>query len=231
MVALAVACVPPSVGRAQTAPAPKAEAYHWPPQLPAAPLFFRAEWTATPHQHPVTQADLANPNLELKLYGPSGKQIATASQGAPSMTGAAPTHVYTGLCEQTCAAALRDPKNYVDLSGLGKIRWEDKISGLHRVHPIVKLADGTWLVGEHGDSNEADFHANEFTLSESRWIRLDIDRVVTRDDWMDGTSVDFSKVDEVGFTSLMPGSGHGDGGYMDMGWIEVYGNPVPRTAR
>ena len=40
--------------------------------------------------------------------------------------------------------------------------------------------------------------------------------------------VDFSKVDEIGWTDLMPGSGHGDGGYTDMGWIEVYGDKVPR---
>jgi len=26
----------------------------------------------------------------------------------------------------------------------------------------------------------------------------------------------------------MPGSGQRDGGFMDMGWIEVYGKAVPR---
>jgi hypothetical protein len=26
----------------------------------------------------------------------------------------------------------------------------------------------------------------------------------------------------------MPASGHGDGGYMAVGWIEVYGKAVPR---
>jgi hypothetical protein len=41
--------------------------------------------------------------------------------------------------------------------------------------------------------------------------------------------MDLSKVDEIGFTDLMPGSGHGDGGYSDLGWIEVYGKPVPRS--
>jgi hypothetical protein len=138
------------------------------------------------------------------------------------------THVWTGLCERPCAAALRDKNNYVDLSGLGKIRWHVRVTGLHRVHPIIKLADGTWLVGEHGDANGADMLESEFTLSESRWIKLDIDKVVTRGDWQEPRAVDFTKVDEVGFTDLMPGSGHGDGGFMDMGWIEVYGKPVPR---
>jgi hypothetical protein len=169
--------------------------------------------------------------LELKLYGPSGKQILTASAGAASMTGGAPPHVFTGMCEQTCAAALRDRKSFVDLSGLGKIRWSAKVSGLHRIHPIIKLADGTWLLGEHEDGNQFDFHQSEFTLAESRWIKLDIDMVVTRGNWLDKSAVDLTRVDEVGFTDLMRGSGHGDGGFMDMGWIEVYGKPVARMGR
>jgi hypothetical protein len=37
-----------------------------------------------------------------------------------------------------------------------------------------------------------------------------------------------SKVDEVGFADLMPGSGHGSGGYANIGRIEVYGKPVKR---
>ena len=39
---------------------------------------------------------------------------------------------------------------------------------------------------------------------------------------------DLSKVDSVGFADLMPGSGHGPGGYINIGRIEVYGNPVKR---
>ena len=39
---------------------------------------------------------------------------------------------------------------------------------------------------------------------------------------------DLSKVDEVGFADLMPGSGHGPGGYVNVGRIEVYGKPVKR---
>jgi hypothetical protein len=208
--------------------APNTNATFTEPLAPPAPLLFREEWTATPHQHPVTQADMVNQNLELKLYGPSGKEIVTASQGAPSMAGAAPTHVFTGLCEQNCAAALRDRKNYMDLSGLAKIRWNAKVSGTHRVRLIVKLADGTWYLSDHEDSNSFDFHPSEFTVSESHWIKLDIDRVVSRGDWLERNAVDLRKVDEVGFTSLMPGGGHGDGGYIDMGWIEVYGKAAPR---
>ena len=41
---------------------------------------------------------------------------------------------------------------------------------------------------------------------------------------------DLSKVDEVGFADLMPASGHGTGGYIHLGSIEVYGRAVARAA-
>jgi hypothetical protein len=41
--------------------------------------------------------------------------------------------------------------------------------------------------------------------------------------------VDLSKVDEVGFIDLTPGSGHGFGGYSSLGFIEVYGRAVARN--
>ena len=66
----------------------------------------------------------------------------------------------------------------------------------------------------------------EITLSDLRWLKMDMDKVVTRGDLLD--HVDLSKVDEVGFTDLMPGSCHGDGGYSGVGRIEVYGKPVKR---
>ena len=90
------------------------------------------------------------------------------------------TNLFTGMAEQPYAVALRDKNNYVDLSGLGRIRWQVRASGLHVVHPIVRLADGTWLLGEHADGgNQFESFMFEHTVSEQRWIRLDIDKVVT----------------------------------------------------
>jgi hypothetical protein len=57
-------------------------------------------------------------------------------------------------------------------------------------------------------------------------MKLDPERVVTVGNWIEHP--DLKKVDEVGFADLMPGSGHGPGGYVNVGRIEVYGTPVKR---
>ncbi len=196
-----------------------------PARVTRPPLFFKEEWKQLPSggEHPITPAAPANPDLELKLYGPSSKDI--------QLTGTAgnendPIHLWTGLCTGNCAAALRDKNNYVDLTGLARIRWVTKVSGFHQVRPIVKLADGTWLVGDHADGSTADWIENEFSVADVRWLRLDAEKVLTKGNFVE--KPDLSKVDEVGFADLMPGSGHGPGGWSDVARIEVYGKPVKR---
>ena len=39
---------------------------------------------------------------------------------------------------------------------------------------------------------------------------------------------DLSKVEEIGFADLMPASGHGTGGYIQLGKIEVYDKTLSR---
>jgi hypothetical protein len=57
-------------------------------------------------------------------------------------------------------------------------------------------------------------------------LALDIARVVTvGQTW---ASPDLSRVDEVGFADLLPGSGHGWGGFVNLARIEVYGKRVAR---
>ena len=45
------------------------------------------------------------------------------------------------------AVTLRHKTSNVDLSGFAKMGWVTRVSGFHVVRPVVKLADGTWLVG------------------------------------------------------------------------------------
>ena len=71
---------------------------------------------------------------------------------------------------------------------------------------------------------------SEIQLVDVRWRNLDIEDVV---EGRDGYWVDFpdlSRVEEIGFTDLMRGAGHGSGGGSRIDWIEVYGKPVPRAA-
>src|SRR4051794_1275321 len=133
-------------------------------QQPAAPgrppLFLREEWKAPSDvEHPVAQDAVASANLELKLYG-DGKGgmkpdhgIWIVKHGPPSDE---PTHTWSGMCTSSCAFALQDKENFVDLTGLARIRWQYKVAGFHLLRPIIKLADGTWLVADHASGISAD---------------------------------------------------------------------------
>jgi len=189
------------------------------------PLFLKEEWKQTPanDEHPVTQQSIGNPNLELKLYGSTSKEVQLTGRPGDENN---PTHVWTGTCSTPCAVALRDKTNFADLTGLARIRWNTKTSGFHQVRPILKLADDTWVVGDRADGSTRDWLFTEFNLADVHWLRLDIERVVTTGNILE--RVDLAKVDEIGFADLMPGSGHGPGGWVDVAQIEVYGKPVAR---
>jgi hypothetical protein len=167
--------------------------------------------------------------------GPSCVQLAGYNQNPPPERVAAgqptdPPNLWTGVCMTPVAVTLRDRARYVDLTGLARIRWVTRVSGFHLVRPLVKLADGNWFVGDYGEgapsANSTLFLDSEFALSSVRWRPLDISRVVTVGQaW---ATPDLSRVDEVGFADLVPGSGHGWGGFVNVGRIEIYGKAVAR---
>ena len=208
----------------------------------------------------VTTAAVTSPDLELHLYDPNAKsvpaylkqppagsiardwggpsciQLAGYNQNPPPQkvsagTATDPPNLWTGVCQTAVAATLRHRKNFVDLSGLARIRWLTRTSGFHVVRPVVKLADGTWLVGDYAEgghsSNSTLFLESELAVANVRWLALDIARVVTRGQgWVE--KPDLTRVDEIGFADLLPGSGHGWGGFVNVGRIEVYGRAVAR---
>ena len=195
------------------------------------PLFFSESWkplSTPPDDHnawPVSPQGVASSSLELILLGTTSKEIQLVAGRGGSNT--VPTNLWTGTTTTPSAVALRDKTNFVNLSSpLAKIRWVVRTSGFHQAWPLVKLADGTWLVGDRPSGLQADFNESEFTPTDLRWLKLDPARVVTVGTWIE--KPDLSKVDAVGFADLMPGSGHGSGGYINVGRIEVYGNPVKR---
>jgi hypothetical protein len=211
---------------AQTAARPaSAEPAGERPRVSRPALFLKEDWKQIPGggEHPVTPASVTVANVELKLYGASSKEIQLTGVDGDENN---PTHVWTGLCTTPCGLALRDKTRYVDLTGLARIRWNVKTSGFHEIRPIVKLTDGTWLVGDHTDASPLDWLVGELSVASLRWLKLDAERLVTTGNFVD--KPDLSKVDEVGFVDLMPASGHGPGGWSDVAQIEVYGKPVPR---
>jgi len=187
----------------------------------AAPLslFFKETWKNTA-MTPLTQDAVTNPDLELVQYGPGNKDdFGVTNEGSVN-------HIWTGLCNSACAVTLKHKTSYVDLTGKARMKWYLKTSGFHEVRPVLKLADGTYLIGDHVDASAFDYRESEFYFAEVHWLKAEMPKVLTKGKVL--ATVDLSKVDEIGFADLSPGSGHGDGGYSDVSWIEVYGKPVPR---
>jgi hypothetical protein len=200
------------------------------------PLMFHEVWQQPPHTGPlndenrrITQQALTNPNLELKLYGADARNIqVTSHNGIPDL--------WTGFTTSPVALTLRDKNAYIDLTGLARMRWRTRTEDLHVLHPVVKLADGTLLVGsqtfsspqrpmEGSNAFSGSFVVSEVTFEGQRWFQLDPVRVVTT---REVGNPDLSRVDEIGFVDLMPGGGHGFAGCSNVSWIEVYATPRKR---
>jgi hypothetical protein len=183
-------------------------------------LFFREDWKESPAATPITQEHVANANLVLKLYGPGKDGIKKSHHDTPKDD---PFYVWSGTCPAQWAVALRHRDSFVDLTGLAKIRWRSKQAGFRQLRLIVKLADGTWLIGDQPDGESRDWREREFNLGDMLWRRLDIDKI------LEGSQVekpDLGRVDEIGFTDLMAGGGTPACSRLD--WIEVRGRPVKR---
>ena len=199
------------------------------------PVFFREDFkfdSSVPNQnnerepeHTIVQGDVKNPNLEVRLYGDRAGTRTVIQPYNENIT-----YVMSLLCTSNWAITLRDKNNDVDLSGLATIKWRTRVSGFHLLRPILKLADGTWLIGDKTVGLSTDWVESEIQLYDVRWRTLDIKEVVEGREatWVE--KPDLSRVEEIGFTDLMRGAGHGSGGGSRIDWIEVKGTPVPRAA-
>jgi hypothetical protein len=186
-------------------------------------LFFREDWKETPAATPITQEHVVNPDLRLALYGPGKDGIKKSHHDKPADD---PFYVWSGTCAGNWAVTLRHQASLVDLTGLAKIRWRTMQGGFRRLHLVVKLADGTWLVSEQSEGASLDWRTSEWNVPDLTWRRLDIRTVI------EGAKVekpDLTRVDEIGFTDLMPGGQSVACSRLD--WIEVYGRSVPRTQK
>jgi hypothetical protein len=204
------------------------------PQPPAPPELLFNMTMQNETRRPLGQDSITTPNMDLHLYGEGKNIIVAVGKGANF------PRTFFGLCEKPCGFTLRDRNNYFDLRGRANIRFTTIVSGFHRVRPVIKLADGTLLIGDQAEGSTADYHQYEISFSDCRWLKLDPVRGVT----LGGTWVetpDLSKVDEVGYFDILPGSGvHTEGVPVEKlpappagGWIavssfELWGKPVKR---
>jgi hypothetical protein len=200
------------------------------------PLLFREVWQQPPHtgalndeNRRITPQALTSADLEMRLYGTDARNIqVTEHNGVPDL--------WTGFATSPVALTLRHKHAYLDLTGLTRMRWRTRTENLHVLHPVVKLADGSLLVGSQTFSSpqrpmvgttafSGNFVVSEVTFDDQRWFQLDPVKVVTL---KEVGNPDLSRVDEIGFVDLMPGGGHGFAGCSNVSWIEVYAAPRKR---
>ena len=203
-------------------------------QPPPAPALLVSLALENDTRLPLTQTTVTTPNADLQLYG-DGRNIVVATGAGPRLP-----RLFFGLCKGPCGFTLRDRKNAFDLRGRASVRFTTIVSGFHRVRPILRLADGTLLIGDQAEGSAADYHQYEISFSDCRWLRLDPARGVT----LGGTWVapDLSKVDEVGVFDVIPGSGVWTiegaplekqpappaGGWIAVSALELWGRASPR---
>ncbi|MGE0591668.1 MAG: hypothetical protein AB7G23_00910 [Vicinamibacterales bacterium] len=213
-------------GQAERAPA-QAPA---PATRPA--LLFREAWTrslaaagqpTSPHRS-ANQYVLANqmavsaPNLQLTLYGEKARDLTVYEHEGR-------IDLWTGLVGSPIAVTLKDRANYLDLTGLARLRAIVRTSNLHALHPVVKLADGTLAVGSQRIDTGGAFLSVEVAYDNQRWFVLDPTEVSV------GRTLenpDLSRVDELGFVNLAPSGGHGNSGWANISTVEVFATATKR---
>jgi hypothetical protein len=188
-------------------------------------LLFREEWKQPPYtgtlndeNRRATQDAVTNPKLELKLYGTDARNVGVYNHEGRF-------DLWTGVVASPVAIMVRDKGNYVDLTGLSRLRAIVRTLALHVIHPAVKLADGTYLAGSRAFDTEGEYIQEEVRFGGMRWHKLDPQKVVTTVEVM---SPDLTKVDEVGFVDLAPGGGHGIAGAFNVSTLELYAKGMPR---
>ena len=194
-----------------------------PPARP--PLLFREEWRMPRHDGPATDENtrftpevVTNDRLEAKLYGPSASVVRAAEHEGR-------IDLWTGLATSPVAVTLRDKRNYVDLTGLARLRWIVRTNAIHTLYPVVRLANGALAVGSRAITTDGEFLQVEVNFGGMRWYTLDPQKVIVM---LEVKNPDLSRVDEVGLTTLAPGGGHGIAGSANFSTVELFAKAVPR---
>jgi hypothetical protein len=196
-----------------------------PPPATRPALLFKEDWRLPPHQGAPTDENMrftpavvANDRIEAKVYGPGSSVIRAAEHEGR-------IDLWTGLATSPVAVTLRDKGNYLDLTGLARLRWMVRTNSIHTLYPVVRLANGTYVAGNRGITTDGEFLQVEVAFGGMRWFTLDPVKVVVTSEVKDP---DLSKVDEVGLVTLAPAGGHGIAGSANLSTVELFAKPVPR---
>lgn len=185
-------------------------------------LLFREDFKETPAEIPISQKHIANPDVMFSTYGPGQDSLKKSNHEKPVDD---PYYMWSGLAIDSWAVTFKHKDAYADLSSFAKIRWRTKQAGFHNLRIILKLADGSWLIGDQFDEPSADWRVKEFNVSDVTWWDFDIESIKEIKP-VPIQEVDLKKVDEIGCTDLMRGGGSSACSRLD--WIEVYANPISR---
>jgi hypothetical protein len=198
--------------------------------VPKAPLLFREGWNSQPIAQPITQNHLGNQHLALHLYGDSAN--IRKSNHEPYY------YTYTGETRSNWALTVSDKTRYMNFLPLGRLRLDSKQSGLRALHIVIRTADGGYYVSEEGAGETVDWVTTEWHLRDLHWRTLIVDLPSTPARWGGAPKVqpvvpsapaqpDLRRVDEIGFSDLMPGGLIPSSSRIR--WFEVYADWVPRN--
>ena len=196
-----------AAARTRPAPAPGTQK---PGMAPRPPMLFSETWKLPPYTGEQTDENMrftpavvTNPKLEVKLYGPDSKVIRAAVHEERF-------DLWNGMTTSPTAVTLRDRSNFLNLTDAARLRWIVRTNAIHFLNPVVKLADGRLIVGDHrGISTHGEFLSVEIAFSGMRWAGLDPAKVIVPTEVV---NPDLRRVDEVGVAMLAPGGGHGIAG-------------------
>jgi hypothetical protein len=57
-------------------------------------------------------------------------------------------YIWSGAAPANWALTLRHEDSFADLLGRSKIRWRTMESGFRRLHVVLRLTSGVWLVSD-----------------------------------------------------------------------------------
>jgi hypothetical protein len=103
-----------------------------PPANPTRPpLLFKEDWRLPPHEGApndenmrFTPAVVGNDRIEARLYGTTASVVRAAEHEGR-------IDLWTGMTTSPVAVTLRDKRNYMDLTGLARLRWIVRTNSIH----------------------------------------------------------------------------------------------------